>query len=86
MIQHQQDKRILIQGDSKLVINHMQGTWKCTHRNLKPLHDRAQQLLAEFKDVMFEWIPREQNSRADKLSNDAMNEEQSQFCFYQRMQ
>ena len=85
-IQHQQDKRILIQGDSKLVINHMQGTWKCTHKNLKPLHDRAQQLLAEFKDVIFNWIPREQNIRADRLSNDAMNEEKSQFCFYQRMQ
>jgi ribonuclease HI len=50
-----------IRGDSALVLNQVQGTWKTKKEHLRPLRDRAQALLALFKEVEFVWQPREES-------------------------
>ena len=49
-----------IRGDSALVLNQVQGTWKTKQEHLRPLRDRAQAIIALFKEVEFVWQPREE--------------------------
>ena len=55
-------------GDSKLIINQINGVWACSAKDLKPLLHRLKTLAAQFNHVQFEWIKREENKRADELS------------------
>ena len=50
-----------IRGDSALVINQVQGTWQTKKGHLRPLRDRAQAIIALFKEVEFVWHPREES-------------------------
>ena len=71
---------LLIQGDSKLVICQVTGEWKTKNMNLKPFNERAKRALSLLPSNVLprlEHIPREQNSRADELSNVAMNSRRS---------
>jgi probable phosphoglycerate mutase len=62
-----------VRMDSKLVIEQMKGTWRVKHPVLQPLALQAQSLRQRFADVTFTWIPRLQNSHADRLANEAMD-------------
>jgi ribonuclease HI len=66
-------KTILIQGDSKLVINQVSNLWKIKNEGLKPLHAKTQELLKNFDNYKLEWIPRDKNTIADRLSKECRN-------------
>ena len=68
------DARILVRMDSKLVIEQMAGRWKIKHPDMQQLGARVQKLVAG-KQIRWQWIPREENSRADALANKAMDEQ-----------
>jgi ribonuclease H / adenosylcobalamin/alpha-ribazole phosphatase len=59
--------------DSKLVVEQMSGRWKVKHPDIAGLHGQARRLAAGFEHVSFTWVPREQNSHADRLANEAMD-------------
>ena len=59
--------------DSKLVVEQVSGRWKVKHVNLQPLAARARALADKFEQITFTWIPRAQNSYADRLANEAMD-------------
>ena len=59
--------------DSKLVVEQVSGRWKVKHPDLVELHREAQRLAAGFERVSLTWVPREQNSHADRLANEAMD-------------
>ncbi|WP_409437235.1 bifunctional RNase H/acid phosphatase [Mycobacterium sp. SMC-14] len=59
--------------DSKLVVEQMAGRWKVKHPDLITLHRQARELASRFDHVRYSWIPREQNSHADRLANEAMD-------------
>ncbi|TDC89425.1 bifunctional RNase H/acid phosphatase [Saccharopolyspora aridisoli] len=65
--------QVSVRMDSKLVIEQMAGRWKVKHANLQPLNAVARELAADFERIDYEWIPRAENSAADKLANDAMD-------------
>lgn len=65
--------RILVRMDSKLVIEQMAGRWKIKHPDMQELAKQVQQLVIG-RNVQWQWIPREENSRADALANKAMDE------------
>jgi probable phosphoglycerate mutase len=67
-----QDAELLIRLDSKLVVEQMMGRWKIKHPAMAELAAEARELLTG-TPVHFEWMPRLQNSRADKLANLAMD-------------
>jgi ribonuclease HI len=56
-----------ILSDSKLVVQQTLGQWNCNQPHLQVLRNQAQGLLAKAHAVL-EWIPREENERADHLS------------------
>lgn len=64
---------VAVSMDSKLVVEQMAGRWKVKHPDLAVLHAQAQELAAGFDRVSYTWIPRAQNSHADRLANEAMD-------------
>lgn len=62
-----------VRMDSKLVIEQMAGRWGVKHENLKPLATKARGLIPAQAEVRWTWIPREQNSHADRLANGALD-------------
>ncbi|MDH6678234.1 broad specificity phosphatase PhoE/ribonuclease HI [Rhodococcus sp. LBL1] len=68
---HEVDVRM----DSKLVVEQMSGRWKVKHPDMIPLAQRARELAGSFARVTYTWIPRSENSHADRLANEAMDGE-----------
>lgn len=68
---HEVDVRM----DSKLVVEQMSGRWKVKHPDMIPLAQRARELATGFARVTYTWIPRAENSHADRLANEAMDGE-----------
>ena len=66
------DAELLVRLDSKLVVEQMSGRWKIKHPAMAELAAMAREVLTG-TPVRFEWMPRLQNSRADKLANLAMD-------------
>ena len=62
------NEKIIICGDSKLSIMQMRGEWKANKGGYIPYYEKAKELKKNFKNIRFEWIPREKNSIADELS------------------
>ena len=58
-----------VRGDSQLVIRQMQGKYKVNSPNLVPLHQCASTLASKFSKIEFEHVYRNNNKRADALSN-----------------
>ena len=70
------DAELHVRLDSKLVVEQMSGRWKIKNAALADLAAEARSILAG-TPVRFEWIPRAENSRADKLANEAMDKKTS---------
>lgn len=66
------DAELLVRLDSKLVVEQMSGRWKIKHPAMAELAAEARDVLTG-TPVRFEWMPRLQNSRADRLANLAMD-------------
>ena len=62
-----------VRMDSKLIVEQMSGRWQVKHPDMKPLAREAAGLVAQLPRVRFSWIPREQNTYADRLANEAMD-------------
>ncbi|MBC7288218.1 MAG: ribonuclease HI family protein [Armatimonadetes bacterium] len=64
-------RKVVVRSDSELIVKQMRGEYRVRNEALRPLHERAQEMVARFEDVVFEHVPREHNSRADKLARQA---------------
>lgn len=60
--------KVIVKGDSMLVINQMTGKYKVNAPHLLSLYNEAKELIKDI-DVTFLYIPRLQNKEADYLSN-----------------
>lgn len=65
--------RILIRGDSELIIKQMRGEYRVKHPDMKILYDEAQALVRGFDKVKIEHNLRHKNELADALANRAMD-------------
>jgi len=66
-------KRIVVRGDSELIIKQMRGEYRVKHPDMKRLFDEAQHLLHQFDEAKIEHNLRQKNELADKLANLAMD-------------
>jgi ribonuclease H / adenosylcobalamin/alpha-ribazole phosphatase len=60
--------------DSKLVVEQLAGRWKVRHPAIRPLVDRALELLAGFERWSIHHEPRAANTAADALANLALDD------------
>ena len=65
-------EEIHICGDSQMVIEQMNGNWKIKKGPYVGLAEKCKEILEQFSNISFEWIPREDNDIADGLSKDAV--------------
>ena len=61
------DEKIQIRGDSELVIKQMKGEYRVNSATSKRYVPQIKELLVG-KEVSFQWVPREKNEEADRLS------------------
>jgi ribonuclease H / adenosylcobalamin/alpha-ribazole phosphatase len=64
---------VAVSMDSKLVVEQMSGRWQVKHPDLRKLHADARALASQFERISYRWIPRAENSHADRLANEAMD-------------
>jgi ribonuclease HI len=69
MSNHVSNESIIIKGDSQLVIYQIKGKYKAKAIKIIPLYQQVMTLISKFNEVHIEWVPREENSEADKLTN-----------------
>lgn len=77
-------KKVDIYGDSKLVVEQLNGNWKVKNENMKKIYDEIQDLLHPkgdffkkghiFEHLTFNHVRRHLNKRADQLANEALDE------------
>ena len=63
---------IEVKMDSKLVVEQMSGRWQIKHPDMRELAKKARES-HPMSLVKFSWIPRDQNSHADRLANKALD-------------
>ncbi|XP_074315640.1 uncharacterized protein LOC141651844 [Silene latifolia] len=61
-------KKLLVHGDSSLVINQVGGSWKIKSQSLAPYQTRIEELEKYFEDIRYVHLSREENQFADALS------------------
>jgi ribonuclease HI len=66
-------RRLCVRADSMLVVQQLRGAWKVKQEHLRPLFQRARELLAQYDDVQLEHVPRDENTDADALVNAALD-------------
>jgi ribonuclease HI len=66
------DAQVAVRMDSKLVVEQMSGRWKIKHEDMRRLALQARAIFPRGQ-VTYQWIPRAENSAADRLANEAMD-------------
>jgi len=61
--------RLLVRGDSELIIKQMNGQYAVKSENIRHYHQAAKDLANQFKWIEFRHVYRKDNARADELSN-----------------
>lgn len=71
---HQIDPDAVVEArlDSKLVVEQMSGRWKIKNAELQPLALEARRVFPPGR-VTYTWVPRAQNTHADRLVNQALD-------------
>src|SRR5260221_12880484 len=67
-------RALRIESDSELLVKQMRGQYKVKSADLKPLFERAKKMSQSFASFRIEHVYREQNTEADALANEAMDE------------
>ncbi len=66
-------RRVRVMMDSQLVVRQLNGSYRVKHAEMIPLYRRVLALIQKFDAVTFEHVPREENSEADRLANQALD-------------
>jgi len=69
--EHTPEAELEVRMDSKLVVEQMSGRWKIKHPDMRPLAMQANRLAPP--GTTYTWIPREQNTHADRILNEALD-------------
>lgn len=70
-------RRLLVYSDSELMVKQLNGDYRVKNEGLRPLYEQAAALVASFPSVTIRHVRREQNTRADALCNEAMDDPRS---------
>lgn len=68
---HHRQLRVLT--DSELLARQIEGRYKVKSPDLKPLFERAKQMILRLESFRIRHVPREENAEADRLANQALD-------------
>ena len=66
-------RELEVRCDSELVVKQIGGQYRVKNEGLKPLYDKARELLGAVPEARVVHVRREQNAEADALANEAMD-------------
>ncbi len=66
-------KVVTVKADSQFMIRQMKGEYKVKAPGIIPLYQQCQKVVPMFEAIEFIHIPREENSHADRLANEALD-------------
>lgn len=67
-------RQVTVRADSQLAVRQLNGEYRVKNAKLKPLFDAVKALEARFPGgVLYQHVPREQNTAADALANQALD-------------
>jgi ribonuclease HI len=66
-------RRVRLFSDSELLVRQMEGEYQVKNEGLRPLFEEAKALRRAFENVTIRHIRRSENSRADRLCNEALD-------------
>jgi ribonuclease HI len=61
-------KKLMVYGDSSLIIHQLQNEWNTRDPKLTPYYDYLSSLISKFDEIHFDHVPREQNQIVDALA------------------
>jgi ribonuclease HI len=67
-------RALRIESDSELLVRQMRGHYKVKSAYLRPLFERAKKMSQTFDSFRIDHVYRDQNSEADALANEALDE------------
>jgi len=73
--------RLLIQGDSKLVVYQVANKWKVNYDHIRNLHSEIHDLLKHFCSVIIQHVYRTENKKADQLSDETLEKKNNWIRF-----
>jgi ribonuclease HI len=68
---------IRIASDSELIVRQIHGLYQVKTPHLKKLYNHVLQLMEKFEQVEIFHVPREKNTKADSLANQAIKKKQN---------
>ncbi len=71
---------IEVYSDSQLLVEQINGRYKIVNSKLVPLFLKLWNLKTEFGEVVFNQVSREENEEADRLVNQALDQENQRLC------
>lgn len=68
---------VILQSDSQLIVNQVNGQWQCNDPKLVPLRDMVLEARERYsKSITFKWIPRAKNTEVDDLSRSVYDQDE----------
>jgi ribonuclease HI len=64
-----------VRGDSELIVKQVRGAWNANDPELRERRVTVHELLGSFETWSLEHVPREVNERADRLANEALDDD-----------
>jgi ribonuclease HI len=65
--------KVKIKSDSQLIVNQLAGDYKVKAKRILALYREVLHLKSKFQDIQIDWIPRQNNQEADRLTIKAYN-------------
>jgi ribonuclease HI len=65
--------RVEVKSDSQLVVKQLSGEYRVKAKQIVPLFQKAAVLMKKFSKIAIQWVPREKNIEADRLTEKAYN-------------
>lgn len=75
--------KLLIEGDSQLIIFQTQGKWKVKDNNLQKYNKEVCNLISKFEFVALRHIRRELNKEADRITNEVVKSKETYIAEYE---
>lgn len=70
---HHGVRRLVVHGDSMLILQQVQGRYSCNNARLRKLRNKAHQLLHQLDSYELQHVDRLENKQADGLANRALD-------------
>lgn len=75
--------KLLVEGDSQLIIFQTQGKWRVKNENLQKYNKEVSDLISQFEFIAIRHISRELNTESDRITNEVVKSKEAFIMEYE---